>query len=170
MHFTSLLWLLKEFWGWNLQNFVPLASAYAFSWRPIFLKPELQLQPNVKNTVSVILWFSSYGAMAYRLVFYKGSVETSKKDRFLWNKQSKTLFRSAQARFKTDHCSSYTELGHIITNYPMIRGWWQEFFFSSPAAVATNGWRVLELIEPKNIWVTKKTLGLGSASKDLRLF
>ena len=23
MHSTSLLWLLKAFWGWNLQNFVP---------------------------------------------------------------------------------------------------------------------------------------------------
>ena len=38
MHSTSLLGLLKEFRGQNLQNFVPLASAYAFGRRPNFLK------------------------------------------------------------------------------------------------------------------------------------
>ena len=53
MHSTSLLGLLKEFRGQNLQNFVP--SAYAFSRRPNFFKRELRLQPNVKNTASVIL-------------------------------------------------------------------------------------------------------------------
>ena len=47
MHSTSLLWLLKEFRGWNLQNFIPSASAYAFGQRPNFLKQELRLRPNV---------------------------------------------------------------------------------------------------------------------------
>ena len=56
MHSTSLLWLLKEFQGQNLQNFVPSASAYAFGQGPNFLKQELLLRPNVKNTASVILW------------------------------------------------------------------------------------------------------------------
>ena len=55
MHFTSLLWLLKEFWGRNLQIVIPSASAYAFGQRPNFLKRELRLRPNVKNTASVIL-------------------------------------------------------------------------------------------------------------------
>ena len=56
MHSTSLLWLLKEFQGQNLQNFAPSASAYVFGLRPNFLKRELRLRPNVKNTASVILW------------------------------------------------------------------------------------------------------------------
>ena len=55
MHSTSLLGLLKEFRGQNLQNFIPSASAYAFGRRPNFLKQELRLRPNVKNTASVIL-------------------------------------------------------------------------------------------------------------------
>jgi hypothetical protein len=46
MHSTSLLGLLKEFRGQN----------YAFGRRPNFLKCELRLQPNVKNTASVIHW------------------------------------------------------------------------------------------------------------------
>ena len=57
MQSTSLLWLLKEFRGGNLQNFIPSASAYAFGQRPNFLKQELWLRPNVKNTASVILCF-----------------------------------------------------------------------------------------------------------------
>ena len=57
LHSTSLLGLLKEFQGQNLQNFVPSASAYAFGWSPIFLKCELRLWPNVKNTALVIHWF-----------------------------------------------------------------------------------------------------------------
>ena len=52
-HSTSLLGLLKEFRGQNLLNFIP--SAYAFNQRPNFLDGENQLQPNVKNTASVIL-------------------------------------------------------------------------------------------------------------------
>ena len=56
MHSTSVLWLLKEFKGQNLQNFVPSASAYALDRRPNFLKQELQFRPNVKNTATVILW------------------------------------------------------------------------------------------------------------------
>ena len=36
MHSTSLLGLLKEFGGQNLQNFTPSASAYAFGRRPNF--------------------------------------------------------------------------------------------------------------------------------------
>ena len=40
----------------NLQNLVPSASTYAFGRRPNFLKQELRLWPNVKNTASVILW------------------------------------------------------------------------------------------------------------------
>ena len=59
MHSTSLLWLLKEFRGWNLQNFIPSASAYAFGRRPNFFKQELRLWPNVKITASVILWTPS---------------------------------------------------------------------------------------------------------------
>jgi hypothetical protein len=53
MHITSLLGLLKEFQGQNLQNFVP--SAYAFGRRPNFFKFDLRLRPNVKNMASVIL-------------------------------------------------------------------------------------------------------------------
>ena len=56
MHSTSILWLLKELRGCNLQNFVPSTCAYAFGRSPNFLKQELQLRPNVKNTASVILW------------------------------------------------------------------------------------------------------------------
>ena len=56
MHSTSLFGLLKEFRGKIFQNFVPSASAYAFGRRPNFLKQELRLRPNVKNTASVILW------------------------------------------------------------------------------------------------------------------
>ena len=37
------------------KNFVPSALAYAFSRRPNFLKRELRLWPNVKNTTLVIL-------------------------------------------------------------------------------------------------------------------
>ena len=59
MHSTSLLWLLKEFRGWNWKNFIPSASAYAFGRRPNFLQQELRLRPNVKNTASVILWSES---------------------------------------------------------------------------------------------------------------
>ena len=58
MHSTSLLGLLKEFRGQNLQNFVP--SAYAFGRRPNLLKCELRLQPNVKNMALVIPWLSDY--------------------------------------------------------------------------------------------------------------
>ena len=54
IHSTSLLGLLKEFRGQNLQNFIPSASAYAFGRRPNFLKCELRLRPNVKNTALVI--------------------------------------------------------------------------------------------------------------------
>ena len=50
MHSTSLLGLLKEFRGQNLQNFVPSALAYAFSRMPYFSKRELCLWPNVKST------------------------------------------------------------------------------------------------------------------------
>ena len=35
-------------------DFIPSASAYAFGQRPNFLKGELRLRPNVKNTASVI--------------------------------------------------------------------------------------------------------------------
>ena len=56
MHSTSLLGLLKEFRGQNLQNFIPSTSASAFGRRPNFLKYELRLRPNVKNTASVIPW------------------------------------------------------------------------------------------------------------------
>ena len=45
MHSTSLLGLLKEFRGQNLQNFIPSALAYAFGRRP-----------NVENRTSVIHW------------------------------------------------------------------------------------------------------------------
>ena len=65
MHSTSLLWLLKEFQGQNLQNFIPSASAYPFGRRPNFLKGELWFRPNVKNMASVILWLllsSSYSS------------------------------------------------------------------------------------------------------------
>ena len=57
MHSTSLLGLLKNFWGQNLQNFIPLALPYAFGRRPNFFKWELWLRPNVKNTASVIHWW-----------------------------------------------------------------------------------------------------------------
>ena len=62
MHSISLLGLLKESRGQNLQNFVPSALAYAFSQRPNFLKWELRLRPNVKNTASVILCSGAKGA------------------------------------------------------------------------------------------------------------
>ena len=54
IHSTSLLGLLKEVQGQNLQNFVPAASAYAFGRRPNFLKWELWLRLNVKNMALVI--------------------------------------------------------------------------------------------------------------------
>ena len=54
MHSTSLLGLLKEFRGQNLQNFVPSSLAYAFCRRPNLLKCELWFLPN--NTASVIHW------------------------------------------------------------------------------------------------------------------
>ena len=56
MHSTSLLGLLKEFSGQNLQNYVPMASAYAFGQRPNFLKGKLRIRPIVENTASFIHW------------------------------------------------------------------------------------------------------------------
>ena len=66
MHSTSLLELLKEFRGQNVQIFVPSASAYAFGRRPNFLKWELQLRPNVKNTASVIHCCAWYKCQMYK--------------------------------------------------------------------------------------------------------
>ena len=68
MHSTSLLGLLKEFLGQNLQNFVSSASAYVFGQRPNFLKWELQLQPNVKNTASVIHCTAALPSFKYQFV------------------------------------------------------------------------------------------------------
>ena len=62
MHSTSLLWLLNEFQGQNLQNFVLSASTYAFGRRPNFLKQELRLRRNVKNTYSAVDLYGTLNA------------------------------------------------------------------------------------------------------------
>ena len=77
MHSTSLLGLLKEFRGQNLQNFIPSASAYAFGRWPNFLEQELRLRPNVKNTASVILCteyeYSLFGPLSLNACLIKHS-------------------------------------------------------------------------------------------------
>ena len=77
MHCTSLLGLLKEFPGQNLQNFIPVASAYAFGRKPNFLKWELRLRPNVKNTAQ-FFWVGQFGLFfqfSFLLSFYENPLK-----------------------------------------------------------------------------------------------